>query len=109
MKKRRRAKPKESGQSVSFTRDGDTVELVRGSIKMLNIQPGDLVVVRIDGRGTPSILRNVLKTITGLITAEGKEATAVVMPADYTFDLIPHATAVELLQSIVNQKVVSSD
>lgn len=101
---RRKAQRRPKGQSVTFTVQGEKIELVQGSMKRLQIEHGDLLVLRLAHDPDRDEHKAILARVSELLRETGRRATAVVMPVDFDFELIPHETAVELLTELTEKK-----
>lgn len=103
--KRRKARREPKGQSVSFTvQQGPKVELVQGSLKTLKMRHGDLLVVRLSNLPSDEVHKAILRRVSEILRETGRRSTAVVMPSEIDFDLIPYETAAELLREITAKK-----
>ena len=92
------------GQSVSFAVRDDEIELVRGSMKTLKMQHGDLLVVRLAKIPNEEIHNAIKKHVSVLLRETGRRAVSIVMSSDVDFEMIPHEIAVELLTELTKRK-----
>lgn len=93
-----------TGQEISIEINSGvgTAELVRGSMRKLRLEDGDLLVVRVDARVE---LRHTVRALfSDLVEQTGKRAVAVIIPLDYEIESMTHAQARDLLDAILERK-----
>lgn len=99
-----RASRRAKMQDVAFTTQEGKVELVRGSMKALSMNHGDLLVIRLEHTPSDGVYKAILKRVSKILRETGRRVTAIVMPKTFDFNLIPHETAVELLAELTKKK-----
>jgi hypothetical protein len=81
---------------------------VKGSIKALRVEKGDLVVFRLY-RGTQSIMEKAQVALDTVLNANGSGAIGLVLDATMDIESIPYPIAVQMLQRIAIANAPEND